>query len=88
MTRWVANVFCRLLLMLDNNVCLYNRAARIIAIVMLFSPRTRLHPLHPRAQRADLTPPVFSPRLGLICSTDVPPASERDDDTTTIILRA
>lgn len=61
---------------------------RNFAITMLFIPQTRLHPLHPRTQRADLAPPILSPSLGLVRPAYIAPPSERDNDTTTIILRA
>lgn len=61
---------------------------RNFAITMLFISQTRLHPLHPRTQRADFAPSVFSPRLGLIRASYIAPTGERDDNTTAIILRA
>lgn len=61
---------------------------RNFAITMLFISQTRLHPLHPRTQRADLAPSVFSPTLGLVRPAYIAPSGEGDDNTTAIILRA
>lgn len=61
---------------------------RNFAITMLFIPQTRLHPLHPRTQRADLAPPILSPSLSLVRPAYIAPSGEGDDNTTAIILRA